>query len=239
MSLIHDALKKAGEKESPPVGSGLASFQEPPAPPHRRFPTRIIVLAVVLIAAIAIFVYLQMSSRKPPPSALPQPKQGEAATDLTNMDVSQLKRRAMEAYRADDLAAAWSILSTASRLDAKDPEIWNNMGLVARQRGDTAGARQAYEKALMLKKDYPESLNNLAVLEMREGNVAQARKDLEQALQLEPANPEANFHMGLLYDQQDNKQKAVQYYKSFLEVSGDFPSNIVDAVRDRIVEIEP
>ena len=35
------------------------------------------------------------------------------------------------------------------------------------------------------------------------------------------------------------KEKAAEYYKRFLNVSGTFPSSVVEAVRDRVMEIEP
>ena len=239
MSLIHDALKKAGgKKERPPVGSGLVSFQETDESTRRAVPTRTIILAVVLVVVIALSLYLRLSDRHKEMKFY-QPVVPEAGTrESSKMNVAQLKSRAADVYRSDDLDAAWSILSTANRLDDQDPEVWNNLGLVARRSGDVTYARKAYQKALQLKPDYPEVLNNLAVLEMKAGNNAEAKKLLEKVLELVPAYPEANFHMALLYDQKGKKDQAIDYYKRFLEVSGDFPSNIVDAIRDHIVEIE-
>jgi Flp pilus assembly protein TadD len=239
MSLIHEALKKAGDKEKAPMGSGLASFQDAPkVSGGRKVPTRVIILAAVLAVGAAIFLYTQFSNddKKKPVKASP----ASSATNPVSgkMNVEQLKDRALDAYRTGDMDAAWSVFSTVSRLDKSNPEIWNNMGLVAKKRGDIEAARQSYEKALKLKPEYPEAMNNLAVLDMDEGKVTDAKSYLEKALVIKPAYPEANFNMALLYEKKGDTARAIDYYKRFLEVGGDFPSNVVDAVRDHIVEIE-
>lgn len=239
MSLIHDALKKAGGGKKPPkVGSGMVSLQEPGEPTRRPPSLRTMILAVLLVAVIALSLYLRFSGRKEEVKFYQPAVPLSQTSETSRMNVVQLKSRAAEVFRTDDFDAAWSILSTASRLDDKDPEIWNNLGLVASKRGDVRSARESYQKALQLKPEYPEVLNNLAVMEMRVGNHAEAKKLLDKALELAPAYPEANFHMALLHDRQEKKDKAIEYYKRFLEVSGDYPSNVVDAIRDRIVDLE-
>lgn len=237
MSLIHDALKKAEDREKAPLGSGLASFQEPVEPPKAGLNTRTIVLGSVLIIAVGFFVYSKLTPDKPQ-AASPPPTPAIAPQALGEQDAGRMKKSAVDAYNADDLDTAWTNLSTASNLDPKDPEIWNNMGLVARKRGDLLRARQSYEKALELKPDYPEALNNIAVLSLQGGDIAKAQGYLDKAVKLSPAYPEANFHLALVYEQKGEKAKAVEYYKRFLEVSGNLPSNMVDQVRDHVVGME-
>lgn len=254
MSLIHDALKKAQGNQTPELGSGLASFQEPPAGEGEPAPKRTIILIAVLAVAVIFFVYMKFFSK---PKG-PQPKSaaaiaasmqgggqapGQALAQGQNQpaagDLASLKKKAVDSFKTDDLEGAWAALTSASQIAATDPEVWNNFGLVAKKRGDPVKAREAYNKALELKPDYPEALNNLAVLERDEGNGGKSRELLDRALKILPAYPEANFNMALLYDSSGEKHKALEYYKRFLEIGGSYPNNIIEAVRDRIMEIEP
>lgn len=238
MSLIHDALKKAQDKEKAPLGSGLASFQDAASsPPREGMNKRTLVLAAVLTLAVGFFVYSRLVPPKTATEA-PVPSPAIQPQNFGDQDAARLKKGGVEAYNADDLDRAWSNLQAANKLDEKDAETWNNMGLVARKRGDLLKARECYEKAIELKPDYPEAMNNLAVLSMQGGDTAKAKELLEKAVALSPAYPEANFHLAILYEQKGDKPKAIEYYKRFLEVSGSLPSNVVDQVRDHIVEIE-
>ena len=239
MSLIHDALKKAesgGEKA--PLGSGLSAFQPSPEEPKKKLSTTTIILGVVFIGALAYFAYTKLSSKETQ-TATPAASSGLSVVSEGGGDIAQLKKSALDAYKSEDFDTAWTNLSRASSINANDPEIWNNLGLVARKRGDVAKARDAYTKALALKADYPEALNNLAALEMQSGNNDQARDLLQQALKVSPNYPEANFHLALLYDQGGEKEKAVEYYKKFLNVGKSFPQSVVESIRDRIIELEP
>lgn len=237
MSLIHDALKKAEKKDRLPIGSGLASLEEATESAKKGLPKRTIVLAAVLVVALAITAYINLKPKRD--ASAPQvPVAADVQKDLGKQDAELLKKKALNAYGADDFVTANSNLSAALDINSTDPELWNNLGLVSKKQGNIAKARSSYEKALELKPDYPEALNNLAVMEMDAGNATRATQLLERALKLKPAYPEANFNLAHLYETKGEKAKAVEYYKRFLDVSGSFSSSVVDAVRNHIMEIE-
>lgn len=241
MSLIHDALKKAQGNESAPIGSGLASLKEPvpEEEPKRGLSRRSLILAAMLAVAVIFFIYTKFSSNGEKKEAMPPvPIAGASPAPVSPEDASRLKKSAVDAFSSQDFDAAWTNLQAALQVSKEDPEIWNNIGLVARKRGDVIKAREAYTKALELKPDYPECLNNMAVLEMQSGNTSKARELLEKSLALAPANPEANFHMALLYEQSGDKKKAVDYYKNFIKAGSTLPSSTIDAVRDHVMEID-
>lgn len=250
MSLIHEALKKAQGNSSAPPGSGLSQFQDSlkgeKKPPSMQ---RILVLALVLALALGYFAYRKLSSPSQPTAqplqqagqtATPTPATGVAALQPAQPnDAETMKRKAIDSFKADDLTTAWGAISAASQLAPNDPEVFNDMGLIAKKRGDIAKARESYQKAIQLKEEYPEALNNLAMIEKDGGSDVKARELLEKALKITPAYPEANFNLAVLYDKSGDRAKAVEYYKRFLEVSGQYPNNIVESVRDRVMEIEP
>lgn len=242
MSLIHDALKKAQKDDQVPIGSGLTAFQDPIGEQKPGGSRRVIVIAVILVAAIGFYAYRKFSAPAAPapvPAVAPAlpgtgPDQAAVATGPDAM-----KRKAVDAYRTDDLESAWADIQAAALAAPQDAEVWNNYGVIARKRGELQKAREAYTKAIELKPLYPEALNNMALMEMQADNPTKAKELLEKALNAAPAYPEANFHLGLIYDKAGEKQKAAEYYKRFLEVSGSFPNTVVEGVRDRVMEIEP
>lgn len=241
MSLIHDALKKAQDKDKAPLGSGLTAFQEPSTGGGPKLPTRTIVLAVLVAVALGFLAYKRFTKPKPVPE-VPAPAltvQTAPGGSAQGGDGLLMKRRAIEAFKTDELDSAYASITSAAQLSPSDPEVWNDKGLIEKKLGNFEGARQSYQKALELKPDYPEVFNNLAMLELAEGNASQARQYLEKALTALPAYPEANFNMAVIYDEAGDKAQAATYYKRFLEVSGAFPSNVVEAVRDRVMELEP
>lgn len=238
MSLIHDALKKAEGENKPPVNNPIMPVPEG-SEVKRLIAPRTLVLVVLLVLSLGYFIYAKYLAGPADKKVGPSQLKIAATAEPAKVDnVALLKRRGTDAFKSDDYESAWSNLSAAQNLSPQDAEIWNNMGLVAKKKGDNAKARECYQKALQLKPEYPEALNNLAMLEWSEENLQKAVELLNKALAISPAYPEANFHMALIYDTEQNKTKAVEFYKRFLDVSGSFPSNIVDAVRDRLMEIE-
>lgn len=237
MSLIHDALKKVQGDEKPSLGNGLAAMQGA-LDEKKGISKRTLALAVVLFLALGFFAYTKFLKKGPasapsaPPAAAPSPLEIGAG------DVSLIKKRAVDAYNLNDYDAASAMLSTASELAPQDPEVWNNMGLVARKRGDVVKARELYQKAIELKPDYPECLNNLAVLEMQSGNMPKAKEMLDKALKLNPASPEANFHMALISEQTGDTKNAIEHYRRFIGVGLNLPASVTDAVKEHVVDIE-
>lgn len=238
MSLIHDALKKAQEKDKAPMGSGLSGFHDTLDEGKPKISKTTIILGVVFTLVIVFLAYSKFSGKGGGTGSGDVPAVSPIAVQ-TQPDAQRLKKSAADSFNTDDLETAWASITSANQLDANDPEVWNNMGLIARKRGDATKAREAYEKALALRPEYPEAMNNLAILEMQAGNVARAKELLDKATKLVPSYAEANFNLALLYDQAGDRVKAVEYYKRFVDTGKNFPSSVIDSVRDRVMEIEP
>ncbi|MDD2731078.1 MAG: tetratricopeptide repeat protein [Candidatus Portnoybacteria bacterium] len=246
MSLIHDALRKAQENARENIGSGTANLHDVLGEEKPRVNKRGIILVSLLVLAVGYFAYVRLfsnddASKQPAPTAAVGQAEQASADSLAAggpTDPTSLKKRAYDLYRSDDVNGAWANISAAVKLAPQDPEAWNNFGLIAKNRGDLSQAQQAYDKALELKPDYAEAMNNKAMIIFSQGDAGAAREMLEKALALQPAFPEANFNMGLIYDKAGDKEKAKEYYRRFLDVGGSFPSNVVEEVRDRVMELE-
>ena len=241
MSLIHDALKKA---QSPEQGSPKGEFAqflgEATDEKDKKKSIRIIILAVVLVGSIVYITYNKFFSTRQGTEPRHANLKTSAAGDAQSKQIEarRLKGDAVRAFSQNRLDEAWIRLTTAGQLDPLDYEIWNNMGLISRRKGDMIKARDLFEKALQIKADCVECLNNLAVLDLDEGNVSQAREKLSKAMSINPNYADAAFHMAIIEDQQGETRLAIAYYKKFLELKKDAPQKLIDDVRRHVGDLE-
>jgi len=78
----------------------------------------------------------------------------------------------------------------------RDPQMRFLSGVILKQRGDLAAAREAFTALTREFPELPEPHNNLAVLEAAEGRLAEARQALEMAIRLHPAYATAHRNLG-------------------------------------------
>lgn len=240
MSLIHEALKKAEKKTdggAKPSNGVMQSFDNATKKPLN---VRTIGLIVVLAFVVIIALYLRLSgpSKKKVTVEEESPQTQVSAEQMSQVEVTRLKKSAHAAFASGDMNQAWAILTAANQITADDPEVLNNLGLVAKRRGDLEDAKKYYGRALKLKPDYPECINNLAVVEMDEGNYAQAKINLARALSLRPNFADASFNMALAYEQEGNLKEAVKYYMQFLRHARDVKPIFIEEVRKHVIQIE-
>lgn len=111
---------------------------------------------------------------------------------------------------ADKAAEA---LTTAKRLDPKNPTIYLIESDLALQRKDSGAARAAAEEAVRLKPNYTEALFLLAQLDINEGKVDSAISIVAGIAQLEPQNPARRYQLGVLLASATRLDEAVEAFK--------------------------
>jgi len=79
-----------------------------------------------------------------------------------------------------------------------DPRAWNELGLAREERGDRAGARQAFERAAVLDRGYGRPWSNLGRMALEDGDLQSAQLALERAARLGPDNAVAWHNLGAL-----------------------------------------
>lgn len=79
-------------------------------------------------------------------------------------------------------------LGSAARNCPRDAGVWNLLGLVFIQKGETAAAREAFGHALILAPNEPDILNNHALALLQNGEVELASEQLETAARHAPDN---------------------------------------------------
>lgn len=97
------------------------------------------------------------------------------------------------------------IYNYTNSLYPKDARALNNLGVLAYQWGDYAGAKEYFEKAAQIKR-LPEVLMNLGLLELREGNMQQAETLIGQVSNV----PELGEALGVIYLKQGKYAEAAR-----------------------------
>ena len=245
MSLIHDALKKA-EKDTPDAGRGrFPQFMQDSKDPlnKSKLNTRVIVLVVILICALGYLYYEKFytgKSNKMFLSDLAKQSTADVSPEEKTKrgEVVRLKDEAVKSFRQNNLDDAWVRLSTASQIDSNDPQIWNNLGLMSKKRGDIVKAREYFERALHIKPDYPECLNNLAVIDIDDGNLDIAQERLRKAFSSNPQYADATFNMALVAEKRGDTKVATGFYRKFIELAKDADPQLLEDVRRHVAVIE-
>ena len=88
-------------------------------------------------------------------------------------------------------------LSEAIRLNPRNPEAFNNLGLGYQKKGMLAEATSAFERALSADSTYVEAWYNLAFLRQNAGDYPTAAALYMRMLGLQPYLPRAHFNLGI------------------------------------------
>lgn len=72
-------------------------------------------------------------------------------------------------------------------------------GIAAFEKGNFAGAKEAYERVLKVEPDNLAALVNLGTTEYRLGNTDEAERLLLRSMQIKPDNPTAWLNLGMIY----------------------------------------
>ena len=144
--------------------------------------------------------------------------------------------------QSGQLQNAVTAYQKAIELDPEYQAVYANLGVVYYQLEQLDLAAQQYEKALELNPDDGEVTYNLGALNLQRALISgtdpdpelmtQAISLLERALELSPGLAEPYFSLGVAYIAQNNKEKAIESFQSFLEKdSGNDPRASQEAQR--------
>jgi tetratricopeptide (TPR) repeat protein len=107
---------------------------------------------------------------------------------------------------------------------AKDPKSWvayNNLGVVAQEKGNIDDAIDKYELALRFHENYPEARYNLGSALLLKGDADQAMQQCEQALRLQPNDPDALVVLGNAFMAKNDLDQASKHYRQALAIRPD------------------
>jgi tetratricopeptide (TPR) repeat protein len=111
----------------------------------------------------------------------------------------------------------------AARLDARDPESWDNLGLALAAAGRRPEAAASFEAALRLRPDYPEAQYNLGLVLSDAGRLPEAIGHYEAAQRLSPGRAEIHNSLGAALARSGELPAAIAQFEAALRLE---PGNV-------------
>jgi Flp pilus assembly protein TadD len=96
--------------------------------------------------------------------------------------------------------------------DGEDSEVFFNMGIAYKAKGELAKAAAEYERALELTPQYAEALNNLGNIRKDQKKYDEAIAHLESSIKVFPGNPKTHNNLGTVYAMKGDVNKAELYF---------------------------
>jgi len=122
------------------------------------------------------------------------------------------QRLGLTAISTGDLWLAMSELQTAATLDGKDPDTYNDLGLVYRQLGDYQGAKHAFGKAHYLDPKHLSAAINLSDSLATTGSLGTALHIMQQASVDHPTSAAAHNNLASLFARTGNDTAAAKEF---------------------------
>lgn len=104
----------------------------------------------------------------------------------------------------------------AVRLDAGHWEAWNNLGVLAYDRGELATALDAWSRALLARPDGSEVLYNIGVCFRDQGKPELARAYFERAVEVEPGHADSRVNLALALGALGRRRAALRHWTVYL-----------------------
>lgn len=139
-----------------------------------------------------------------------------------NIEIKDLLKKAIAAYKKNDLTTTQSLYQKILEKDEKNLEALGNLGVISKSLGNYKEAIEYYIKAIKINPDNPLVYNNL-------GNAFKAIKDYKRAIlafsdciKRDPKNASAYNNLGIAYESAGDNQKAIQAYKEAVRIDPKF-----------------
>jgi tetratricopeptide (TPR) repeat protein/peroxiredoxin len=100
---------------------------------------------------------------------------------------------------------------------------WNNLGMLAAQRGESEAAVQSFEEAIRQNPSNVIAIDNLGNVYRQQKRWGEAQATLERTLKIDPDDVEANYSLGMVFAQQDDTERAYQYLQRALALRPGYP----------------
>jgi tetratricopeptide (TPR) repeat protein len=166
-----------------------------------------------------------------------------AALDLDPEMLAALLGRAENAQYFDDFTQARTDLEAAARIAPREPDVWNNLGMINYETGQLSDAADCYRRVLKLRPDAARARAALADCLRLQGALEEAEQELERArggaAKDDELLAEIDFKLGAIYEYEQRYREAVEAYERHirhLERAG-MPESRGDKARSRIRHI--
>ena len=171
------------------------------------------VYAAVVVVAVLMAAYALSSSSEPPHAGIkgakPQPNRKETA---------KIFAEAFELYAKKDMGGAAKRFEDYLRLEPKDVNALNNLGLVHTELSDFDAAIGSFKQALAVDAAHADAHSNLGLAYGKAGRAHESREAYAAALRANPAHTNAagNLALTLTDDESPRWQEAVAVLEAVL-----------------------
>ncbi len=128
-------------------------------------------------------------------------------------------------------------LQRAILIEPRSVSAQNNYGVTLLLQGKPDEAAARFKQALTLDPANVDARVNLALAQRDGGHADVALETLLGALALAPRNPAVHYNLAQLYDRANERARAVEHYRKFLDEAGTDYASRAPAVRSRIEKL--
>lgn len=128
-------------------------------------------------------------------------------------------------------------LQRAVVIEPRNPSTRNNYGVTLLMLGQIDHAAAEFQTALWLEPRNVDALVNLSLVQRKSEQLDTAKETLLRVLNVAPRNAAAHYNLGQLYDDTNERARAVEHYRLFLENAGAEHADRAAAVRARIAAL--
>jgi len=155
-------------------------------------------------------------------SALSFEKSFNVNRNFGRIDTTALYNAAVAANLGNETQMAKQYYQQVIQLGYERPDVYSSLADIYKADGDTAMAITVVEKGREL---YPNDFNLLVSeinIFLATNEKEKAKQDLEIALEMDKSNPSIFFAVGTIYDQLGEIDKAVNAYKTAIELNPEY-----------------
>ena len=182
----------------------------------------------------------------------------------TSVDAEWLAQHAFREYHPLTLANRRLTRDTLNRLvleleravqeQPRYAQLWLDLGLALRTRGDSAGALRAFEKAVEIEPENPSAWNRIATVAIAAGDTEAALRACRRLTEISPDNAVSWHQLGRAYAAAGDRREAARAFDTAIELNRDYTDAWESAFRlhfaaqawddallftDRWIEIRP
>lgn len=157
------------------------------------------------------------------------------STKKKDLDADQLKKIALQDYRAGRLRKAIKSYQQAAHLIQNDADLYNNIGILYNSLGEKQKEKSSYEDALAIDPDHAQANYNLGNLCQIEGSLDEAISYYERTLHVNPANTDCFNNLGNIYKEKKRYTDALYCYRRALAIN---PNQVETRINNGLIKFE-